>query len=167
IVATNDSHYAQPVQADAQDILLCIQTNSTFEDPRRMRMQPAAFYLKTPREMWELFGEVPDALHNTLAIAERCDLQLDFGRLSFPSLDHIIPAGQAPQAFLTRTCEERLVRRYGAKLNDEHRQRLRYELEVVDKTGFAEYILFVWDFVDWARRRGIPCGPRGSAAGSI
>jgi DNA polymerase-3 subunit alpha len=167
LVVTNDSHYAQPHQADAQDILLCIQTNSTFEDPRRMRMQPAAFYLKSPAEMWQLFGHVPEALHNTVAIAERCDVTLEFGRLSFPALDHLIPKGKTPQEFLARTCEEGLHKRYGTTLTQEHRQRLSYELEVVEKTGFAAYILFVWDFVDWARQRGIPCGPRGSAAGSI
>jgi DNA polymerase III subunit alpha len=167
LVATNDSHYAQAHQADAQDILLCIQTNSTFEDPRRMRMQPPAFYLKSPAEMWQLFGEMPEALRNTVAIAERCDLQLEFGRLSFPALDHLVPSGMTAQAFLARTCEEGLSKRYASTLSEEHRQRLRYELDVVEKTGFAAYILFVWDFVDWARRRGIPCGPRGSAAGSI
>ena len=167
IVATNDSHYAAQDKASAQDILLCIQTNSVFEDQKRMRMQPEAFYLKTADEMWRLFGHVPDALHNTLAIAERCDLQLQFGRLSFPALDHLIPAGEDPQRYLARICEERLGTRYGAQLTEAHRARLRYELDVVEKTGFAAYILFVWDFVDWARRRAIPCGPRGSAAGSI
>ena len=167
VVATNDSHYALATQASAQDILLCIQTNSVYEDAKRMRMQPEAFYLKTPEEMWQLFGHVPDALHNTQAIAQRCDLQLQFGRLSFPALDHLIPAGERPQAFLARICEERLVTRYGGHLTEAHRARLSYELEVVQTTGFAEYILFVWDFVDWARQRAIPCGPRGSAAGSI
>jgi DNA polymerase III subunit alpha len=167
IVATNDSHYAVPSQAPAQDILLCIQTNSVFEDQKRMRMQPEAFYLKTPDEMWALFGEMPQALQNTVAIAERCDLQLQFGRLSFPSLDHLIPAGTSPQQFLAQRCDEGLQRRYGSRATEQHRQRLRYELEVVEKTGFAPYILFVWDFVDWARKRAILCGPRGSAAGSI
>ncbi len=156
-----------PQQADAQDILLCIQTNSTFEDPKRMRMQPAAFYLKSAAEMWQLFGHVPDALRNTVAIAERCDVNLEFGRLSFPALDHIIPAGLTPQDYLARRSEEGLLKRYGQGLTTAHRQRLSYELEVVEKTGFAAYILFVWDFVDWARQRAIPCGPRGSAAGSI
>jgi DNA polymerase III subunit alpha len=168
LVATNDSHYARPDQATAQDILLCVQTNSTDQDPKRMRMEPpGAFCLKTPDEMWQLFGHIPDALHNTLLIAERCDLQLDFGRLSFPPLDHLIPPGTSPQAFLTARTEEGLRRRYAGRLGDQHLERLRYELDVVDKTGFAAYILFVWDFVDWARKRGIPCGPRGSAAGSI
>jgi len=168
VVATNDSHYARPEQASAQDILLCVQTNSTEQDPKRMRMEPAgAFCLKTPDEMWQLFGHAPEALTNTLLIAERCDVQLDFGRLSFPPLDHLIPAGHSPQTFLTQRCVEGLSRRYGQQLTDEHRKRLEYELSVVETTGFAEYILFVWDFVDWARKRGIPCGPRGSAAGSI
>jgi DNA polymerase III subunit alpha len=168
LVATNDSHYALPDEASAQDLLLCVQTNSTDGDQKRMRMEPAgAFCLKPPQEMWRLFGHIPDALRNTVAIAERCDLQLEFGRLSFPALDHVIPRGLSPQEFLARTCEEGLGRRYGAEVREEHRQRLRYELDVVEKTGFAAYILFVWDFVDWARRRGIPCGPRGSAAGSI
>jgi DNA polymerase-3 subunit alpha len=168
LVVTNDSHYTVAEEAAAQDVLLCVQTNSTDLDPKRMRMEPGgAFCLKSPEEMWQLFADVPDALRNTVEIAERCDLQLEFGRLSFPALDHIIPAGQTPQEFLTRTCEDGLRRRYAENLSEEHWQRLRYELDVVETTGFAAYILFVWDFVDWARRRGIPCGPRGSAAGSI
>ena len=168
LVATNDSHYAVPEEAKAQDILLCVQTNSVEQDNKRMKMEPeGAFCLKTPAEMWQLFGHIPDALLNTVAIAERCDVQLEFGRLSFPALDHLVPAGEKPQAFLARTSEAGLQRRYGSSLSDEHRQRLKYELDVVEATGFAEYILFVWDFVDWARQRSIPCGPRGSAAGSI
>jgi DNA polymerase-3 subunit alpha len=168
VVATNDSHYAFAEQAGAQDVLLCVQTNSTEQDPRRMRLQPSGAYcLKSPAEMWSLFGHLPDALRNTVAIAERCELKLEFGRLSFPALDHVIPAGQTPLEYLAQTCAEGLQRRYGAALTTTHRERLRYELEVVEKTGFAAYIIFVWDFVRWARERGIPCGPRGSAAGSI
>ncbi|TMF06063.1 MAG: DNA polymerase III subunit alpha [Chloroflexi bacterium] len=168
MVVTNDSHYASADQASAHDVLLCVQTNSTDQDPRRMRMEPlGAFCLKTPAEMWQLFGHLPEALRNTVRIAERCELDLEFGRLSFPALDHLVPAGQTPQEFLERTCEEGLLRRYGQGVTEEQRRRLAYELEVVEKTGFAAYILFVWDFVDWARQRGIPCGPRGSAAGSI
>ncbi|HEY0581773.1 MAG TPA: DNA polymerase III subunit alpha, partial [Chloroflexota bacterium] len=168
LVATNDSHYALTEQARAQDVLLCVQTNSTDLDPKRMRLEPhGAYSLKSPAEMWQLFGHVPDALRNTVAIAERCEVKLEFGRLSFPALDHVIPAGLTPQQYLTRTCEEGLVRRYGAGLSEIQRERLRYELSVVETTGFAAYIIFVWDFVRWARERGIPCGPRGSAAGSI
>ena len=96
LVVTNDTHYALQHQAPAQDILLCIQTNSNFEDPKRMRMQPEAFYLKSPAEMWQLFGHVPDALRNTVAIAERCDVQLEFGRLSFPALGPYRARGPDP-----------------------------------------------------------------------
>jgi DNA polymerase III subunit alpha len=168
LVVTNDSHYTVVDEAKAQDILLCVQTNSTEQDPKRMRMEPEGeFRLKSAAEMWERFGHMPDALRNTLVIADRCDVHLEFGRLSFPALDHIIPQGLSPQEFLSQQCEEGLHQRYAADLQDAHRERLTYELEVVEKTGFAAYILFVWDFVDWARKRGIPCGPRGSAAGSI
>jgi len=168
LVVTNDSHYAHADQARAQDVLLCVQTNSVDSDAKRMRMEPlGAFCLKSAAEMWSLFGHVPDALRNTVAIAERCNVNLEFGRLSFPALDHIIPAGETPQEYLARQCEAGLHKRYGPGLNTAHRQRLSYELDVVEKTGFAAYILFVWDFVDWARKRAIPCGPRGSAAGSI
>jgi DNA polymerase-3 subunit alpha len=168
LVVTNDSHYALADQARSQDVLLCVQTNSVDTDAKRMRMEPLGeFCLKSAEQMWQLFGHVPDALRNTVAIAERCDVKLEFGRLSFPALDHLIPAGQTPQEFLRRTCEDGLRRRYAHGLTTAHRQRLSYELDVVDKTGFAAYILFVWDFVAWARQRSIPCGPRGSAAGSI
>ncbi|MFN8523911.1 MAG: DNA polymerase III subunit alpha [Chloroflexota bacterium] len=166
VVATNDSHYTSQDQADAQDLLLCVQTNSTLDDPKRMRMQPDAFYLKTAEEMAALFAETPEAISNTLAIAERCNLDLKFGRLNFPPLDHVIPAGENPDDFLARVCRERIPSRY-ASAGDEVRQRLEYELDVVRTTGFASYIIFVWDFVDWARKQKILCGPRGSAAGSI
>src|SRR5262249_52853972 len=115
---------------------------------------------------FQLFGdERPDSLMNTMAIAERCELELTFGRLDFPKLS-FIPEGESPMEFLSRTCWDNLPRRY-AEVTPEIEDRLRYELDVIEKTGFPAYILFVWDFVDWARKRGILCGPRGSAAGSI
>ncbi|GAC1313336.1 MAG: DNA polymerase III subunit alpha [Chloroflexota bacterium] len=168
LVATNDSHYARADQARAQDVLLCVQTNSIDTDPKRMRLDPAgAFCLKSAGEMWNLFGHVPEALRNTVKIADQCDLKLEFGRLSFPALDHVIPAGLTPQQYLAQASADGLEKRYAGRLTDRERDRLRYELGVVETTGFAAYILFVWDFVRWARARGIPCGPRGSAAGSI
>src|SRR5207302_32645 len=121
-----------------QDVLLCVQTNSTELDPKRMRMEPdGEFCIKSPAEMWSLFGHVPDALRNTVEIAERVDLKLEFGRLSFPALDHLIPRGQTPIEFLTRTSKEGLHRRYANALSAEHERRLQYELEVVEKTDFA------------------------------
>ena len=166
LVCTNDSHYTKKDQAAAQDLLLCVQMNATLEDPKRMRMEPAEFYLKSPQEMAGLFGEVPEALANTLRIAEQCNLELKFGRLNFPPLDHVIPRGEDPDDFLGRICRERLPERYPSA-SREVTARLEYELGVVRMTGFASYILFVWDFVAWARGRSIACGPRGSAAGSI
>jgi DNA polymerase-3 subunit alpha len=166
IVATNDNHYTTQEQAKAQDLLLCVQTSSTLEDSKRMRFETAEFYLKSPAEMAELFKHVPEAVSNTLAIAERCNLDLKFGRLKFPELKHVMAAGETADDCLARECRQRLPRRY-PDAPEPVRQRLEYELEVVRKTGFSAYILLVWDFVAWARERKIPCGPRGSAAGSI
>ncbi len=166
LVATNDSHYTTQEQAPSQDLLLCVQTNSTLDDPKRMRMETPEFYLKTGDEMAVLFGELPEAMSNTLRIAERCNLDLRFGRVNFPPLDHVIPAGQTADDFLARICRERLPSRY-PNTSREVQERLEYELGVVKSTGFAAYMIFVWDFVDWARKQKIACGPRGSAAGSI
>ncbi len=165
LVVTNDLHYIAPEDAEAHDILLCLQTNKTRNDPDRLRMPDESFYLKSPAEMWELFPDHPEALENTLRIAEMCDLQLEFGRVELPEFP--LPAGHTPESYLRQLCEEGLRRRYGANLRQEHWDRLNYELSVIEKTGFALYILIVWDFVNYARQRHIPCQPRGSAAGSL
>ncbi|HLH24520.1 MAG TPA: DNA polymerase III subunit alpha [Chloroflexota bacterium] len=165
LVATNDLHYVLPEHAAAQDILLCIQTNSNFDDPKRMRMEGGQHYLKSPAEMARLFHELPEAIAATQTIAERCNLELRFGRLDFPRLA-FIPENEHPHAYLTRICRERLRELY-RPLRPEVEQRLEYELGVIERTGFSAYMLFVWDFVRYARESGIPCGPRGSAAGSI
>ncbi|HEY8478132.1 MAG TPA: DNA polymerase III subunit alpha [Chloroflexota bacterium] len=165
VVATNDVHYSAKEDAETQDLLLCIQTNASYNDPRRMRMPTQEFYLKSPREMAARFSGVEEALKNTLAIAERCNLQLRFDRLNFPHLP-FIPSGETADSYLARVCRERLHQRY-PRVTKEIEDRLAYELEVIQKTGFSAYILFVWDFVRYAREQGIPCGPRGSAAGSI
>ena len=166
LVATNDNHYTTREQAKAQDLLLCVQTSSTFEDPKRMRFETEEFYLKSPDEMAALFGELPEALTNSLRIAERCNVELKFGRINFPDLDHVIPTGETADAYLARASRERLSVRY-ADVTQAIRDRLDYELDVVRTTGFSAYILLVWDFVRWAREKKIPAGPRGSAAGSI
>jgi DNA polymerase-3 subunit alpha len=166
VVATNDSHYTTTDQAEKQDLLLCVQTSSTIDDPKRLRFETQEFYLKSADEMAALFTETPDAITNTLAIAERCNLALNFGRINFPTLDHVLRPGESADECLARSCRERLPRRY-PNAAEYVRQRLEYELEVVRKTGFSAYILLVWDFVAWAREQKIPCGPRGSAAGSI
>jgi DNA polymerase-3 subunit alpha len=166
MVATNDNHYTTKEQHEKQDMLLCVQTSSSIDDPKRMRFETQEFYLKTPDEMEALFPDVPEAITNSLEIAARCNLELKFGRLNFPPLDHVMQPGETPDECLLRATFERLPERY-PNTEDYVRQRLEYELEVVRKTGFSAYILLVWDFVAWARAQKIPCGPRGSAAGSI
>ena len=164
LVATNDVHYVTPEDHRGQDVLLCIQTNSTYDDPNRMRMGTNTYYLRSPEEMAEKFGELPAALSNTLLIAEQCDLKLDFSRLHLPDVD--LPPGLDCDGYLRQLCYEGLKRRLGS-ISDVYQQRVDYELEVVRQTGFAQYILILWDIVRAARERGIICGPRGSAAGAL
>ncbi|MCL4534199.1 MAG: DNA polymerase III subunit alpha [Bacteroidetes bacterium] len=164
LVATNDVHYINPEDAYAQEILLCIQTNSTIDDPKRMRMQANSFYLKSPDEMAALFDDLPEAIGNTRAIAERCNLELDFGRVLLPQFE--IPEGYTSETWLEKKCADGMQRRYSVA-TQEVQQRLQYELSVIKETGFATYILIVADFVEHARQTGILFGPRGSAAGSI
>ncbi|HLH72566.1 MAG TPA: DNA polymerase III subunit alpha, partial [Chloroflexota bacterium] len=164
VVATNDVHYVQASDARAQDLLLCIQTNATVDDPKRMRMTGASYYLKSPTEMATLFADYPEAIRNSLAIAERCNLHLDFGRVHLPEFE--IPDGYTPETYLEKLCRDGLKRRY-PRVTPEIEERLRYELDVISQTGFALYILIVWDIVSFARQRGIMYGPRGSAAGAL
>jgi DNA polymerase-3 subunit alpha len=173
LVATNDVHYVEHEHHEAHDVLICLQTQSLVADEKRMRYAGDQFYLKTPQEMRELFAEVPEAIQNTLAIAEKCNLLLEFDRLHFPAYHP--PDGLTREQFLRQLCEEGLRERYGivwaAPKDDRERaiiERLEYELRVIEKTGFASYFLIVWDFVHFAKTRGIPVGPgRGSAAGSL
>ena len=164
LVATNDVHYVFPEDAQAQEILLCIQTNTTIEDPKRMRMQGGGYYLKSPEEMAVLFEDLPEAIASTREIADKCNLKLEFNRLHLPQFD--IPPGYRPITYLEKLCREGLKRRY-ERVTPEIEERLRYELSVIEKTGFPVYILIVADFVAYARSQGILFGPRGSAAGSI
>jgi len=165
LVATNDPHYIRAEDAQAHDILLCLQMNKTLNDPDRMRMSDESYYLKSADEMGTLFPEWPEALENTVRVAELCNLELEFGRVELPEFP--LPEGHDPESYLRHLCEEGMHRRYGANLREEHWERLNYELGVIAETGFALYILIVWDFVRDAREKRIPAQPRGSAAGSI
>lgn len=165
MVATNDVHYVYARQARAHEILLCIQTQTSMSDPKRMRLDTEEFYLKSPEQMDELFGHVPGALSNTLEVAERCNLNLSFGQLQFPQVD--IPEGQTAVQHLRRLCHEGLARRYPGG-DSRATERLDYELSIVEHTGFVDYLLLVHDVIAFARGRGIGVGPgRGSSAGSI
>lgn len=165
LVATNDVHYVTERQSYAHEVLLCVQTQTTMSDPKRMRMETQEFYLKSPRQMQALFGEYPGAISNTLVIAERCNLELDFGRPHLPKFD--TPDGVSSEEYLRRLCEAGLRRRY-SEVTDEIRARLEYELEVILSTAFVDYFLLVYDVIRFAREQKIAVGPgRGSAAASI
>jgi DNA polymerase III subunit alpha len=165
VVATMDSHYVSKNDAKSQDILLCIQTQSVLSDTNRMRFE-GDFSLKTPEEMKRNFADYPEAIENTLKIAEKCDLQLEFDQNLIPAF--ATPQNETAADYLRFLCEEGLKMKYGADPNDEAIKRLNYELQVVSKMGFNDYFLIVWDFVKDAKDKGITVGPgRGSAAGSI
>ncbi len=164
LLVTNDAHYLNREDAEIHDVLLCVQTNSRIDDPKRLRFGTQEFYLKSPQEMAELFARHPDALANTLEVAERCNLALEFGRAQLPAPD--LPEGKTPMAHLRDLCYDALPRLV-PNTPDTYLQRLEYELSVIDKTGFAPYFLIVRDFAQFARQQGIYFGVRGSAAGSL
>ncbi|MBL8968537.1 MAG: DNA polymerase III subunit alpha, partial [Spirochaetaceae bacterium] len=166
LLATNDMHYLDRADAEAHDVLLCIGTNRKLAEPGRMRFQGPEFYMKSAEEMAALFSEVPEALSNTLKVNEMARLDLVYPGPLLP--DYEIPKPFAgPEDYLRHLTYEGLGRRY-PRIDDEIRQRAEYELGVIIKMMFTGYFLIVWDFIDWAKRHGIPVGPgRGSGAGSI
>ena len=165
LVATNDLHYVRREDAEAQDILLCIQTTSNVDDPTRMRFPNDSFYLKSADEMAELFGDCPEALENTNKIADRCHVKLEFGHLLLPEFP--VPEGFDAVSYLRHLCEEALPERYEV-VDEKVRERLEFELDIINTMGYACYFLIVWDFINYCRSHDIPVGPgRGSAAGSI
>jgi DNA polymerase-3 subunit alpha len=166
VVATNDSHYLERKDAKAHDILLCIQTGKTLKDTDRMRFAKDTFYLKSPEEMWHAFRDVPEAIKNTRLIAERCNLDFSFDRFRLPH--YSVPEGESPDTYLRRLAEEGLRKKLGKRPPEAYRERLEHELSTIQEMGFSSYFLIVWDFIQYAKRRGIPVGPgRGSAAGSL
>lgn len=165
-IATNDVHYVDPEDAELQDTLLCIQTGSVKADPKRMRMTDPSYYLRSPQEMIDLFGEIPGAIENTLWIADRCAVDLEFKGYRLPNFE--VPEGQAPASYLRSLCEKGLSERYASRANDsEVRSRLEYELAIINQMEFDTYFLIVWDLCRFARDKDIWYNARGSAAGSI
>ena len=166
LVATNDVHYVHADDSEFHDILLCVQTGRTINDPDRMRFSGPDYYLKSEEEMAALFADYPEALENTAKIAARCQVDFTFGELQlpfYPLPEHF----ESDDAYLRALCEERLSSRY-TDVTDEIRTRLDYELGVIHGMGYASYFLIVWDFINYARGHGVEVGPgRGSAAGSI
>ncbi|OGF85620.1 DNA polymerase III subunit alpha, partial [Candidatus Giovannonibacteria bacterium RIFCSPLOWO2_02_44_8] len=165
LVATQDSHYLRADDAQAQDILLAVQTNSKIDNEDRLTMKADDFSFRSPKIMRELFKDLPEAIENTLEIANRVNLTIPMGVLQLPHYD--VPGEISPEKYLAELCRGKLLKKYPSA-NAEIKNRLDYELGVIGKTGFSTYFLMVQDFVNWARKEGIVVGPgRGSAAGSL
>lgn len=165
LIATNDSHYLKKSDAEAHDVLLCVQSSSNLNDENRLRFPNDEFYIKSPEEMSELFKYCPEAIENTHKIAERCNVEIEFGHYHLPVFP--LPEGMTSQEYLKKLCTEGLYKKY-KNVTKELTERLEYELSVINDMGFNDYFLIVWDFINYSRTHGIPVGPgRGSAAGSI
>jgi DNA polymerase-3 subunit alpha len=165
LLATNDSHYTHKEDAEAHDALLCVQTGALQSDPKRFKFDGDDFYIKSAAEMRALFAEVPDACDNTLLVAERADVELEFGQAVLPAFP--VPEGEDENSYLRRLTMEGAKERYGTSLPLHVIERIEYELDVVKSMGFPAYFLVVWDLVRHAKSQGIRVGPgRGSAAGS-
>jgi len=165
-VATNDVHYLQKEDATAHDALICIGTGSTIDEPNRMRYQGSEYYLKSEEEMRNLFKDHPEAIENTLEVARRCNLELDFSQTRLPSFQP--PEEKNPHEYMWELCLDGLKTQLDKEIPPDYEARLQYEAELIHKMGFTSYFLIVWDFIRYAKEKSIPVGPgRGSAAGSL
>ncbi|ADL13378.1 DNA polymerase III subunit alpha [Acetohalobium arabaticum] len=165
LVATNDVHYLNQEDAQAHDVLLCIQTGKLLTTEDRMKFPNDEFYLKSGQEMADIFSEVPQAIENTVEIAKRCNVELDFDQTYLPYYD--VPEEKNLSSYLRELCLKGARKRYG-EVTDEVQERLDYELEIINEMGYPAYFLIVWDFIEYAKEKGIMVGPgRGSAAGSL
>jgi len=167
LIATNDCHYLDRTDAEAHDVLLCVQTNAKVADERRMRFSGTQFYFKSPEEMAALFKDYPEALRNTLEIAERCQLNIPMKQPLYPKYRDV-PEGVSKRDYLWGLVEQGLRQRYGDPPPASYVERAAYEVDIITRTDFVDYFLVVWDLIRYAREQGIPVGPgRGSGAGSI
>lgn len=165
LVATNDVHYTRKEDAEAHDVLLCIQTKKLLTDKDRLRYEGDQYYVKSPEEMYQLFPEIPEALENTEKIASRCQVEFTFNHYHLPKFEP--PEGYDSWGYLNKLCRDGLMERYPGCYKD-HEDSLSYELNTIRKMGFVDYFLITWDFINFAKENGIPVGPgRGSAAGSL
>ena len=167
LVATNDAHYLKREDAYNHEVLLCIQTGKRMSDEDRMKFDTDELYVKSPEEMSEYFKAFPDAIENTVKIAEQCNVEFEFGHTILPNYD-VPPEYPTHYDFLKELCDKGLEKRYGKNLSEEIQKRAEYELGIIKKMGYVDYYLIVWDFIHYAKINGIPVGPgRGSGAGSI
>ena len=167
LVATNDAHYLKKEDAYNHEVLLCIQTGKRMSDEDRMRFETDELYVKSPEEMSEYFSSFPDAIENTVKIAEKCNVEFEFGHTILPNYD-VPEEFPTHYDYLKKLCDDGIKERYGENITEEIKQRAEYELSVIKKMGYVDYYLIVWDFIHYAKSVGIPVGPgRGSGAGSI
>ena len=165
-VATNDAHYLKREDARVQEILMCIQTGKTMSDENRMRFSSDDFYVKSPDEMSKLFENFPEAIENTRKIADKCNVEIEFGKLHLPKFD--VPKGYTPFSYLEHLCNEGVMKLYKEEELKDVYERLNHELNIISQMGYVDYFLIVWDFIKYAKDNGIMVGPgRGSAAGSV
>ncbi len=165
LIVTNDAHYLRKEDARMQDVLLCVQTGRTVDDPNRMKFQTEEFYLKSEEELRRLFPNCDEAFENTAKIAERCNLEFVFNEYHLPAFP--VPEGYTNEAYFRKLCEDGFAQRYPDAPAD-YRERLEYEIGVISRMGYVNYYLIVWDFIRYAKEQGIPVGPgRGSGAASI
>jgi DNA polymerase-3 subunit alpha len=166
LLATNDLHYVTAEDAVSQDLLLCVQTGKTIDDPKRMRFDSNGYYLKSPDEMFVHFSHVPEALSNTMLVAERCNVKIPFGEARLPEFP--IPSEfESQQVYLRYLCDKGVQERFGSDPGEQIWKKLEYELDIINSKGFTSYFLIVWDYTNYARSHGIRCLARGSAAGSL
>lgn len=167
LVATNDAHYLKKEDSYNHEVLLCIQTGKKMQDEDRMKMGANEFYLKSPEEMAEYFKNVPEAIENTVKIAEKCNLDFEFGNTKLPNYE-VPKEFKTHEEYFRKLAEDGLKNRYGENPSKEILDRFEYELSVIEKMGYVDYFLIVWDFINYAKTNGISVGPgRGSGAGSI
>ena len=167
LVATNDAHYLKREDAYNHEILLCIQTGKRMSDPDRMKFDTDELYVKSPEEMSEYFSAFQDAIENTVKIADKCNVEFEFGHTILPNYD-VPPEFPTHYDFLKKLCDDGLRKRYGENPSEEILKRAEYEIGIIKKMGYVDYYLIVWDFIHFAKSNGIPVGPgRGSGAGSI
>ncbi len=167
LVATNDAHYLKKGDAYNHEVLLCIQTGKKISDEDRMRFDTDELYIKSPEEMADYFSNIPEAIENTVKIADKCNVEFEFGHTILPNYD--VPKEYATHFdYLKKLCDDGIKKRYGDNPSKEILDRTEYELSVINKMGYVDYFLIVWDFIHYAKQNGIPVGPgRGSGAGSI
>ena len=167
LVATNDAHYLKKEDSYNHEVLLCIQTGKRMTDEDRMRFQTDDFYIKSPEEMKDYFAGLPEAIENTVKIAEKCNVDFEFGHTILPNYD-VPEEFKSHYDYIKKLCDDGLIERYGENPSEEILKRAEYELSVIKKMGYVDYFLIVWDYINWAKSQGIPVGPgRGSGAGSI